>query len=127
MTEEFRKMNSAVSDLKTLNGMARSLERSEARRIGTTLTHARKMVARRLGITAATFENILYQRTKNVPSWLMNKVREELVSVLQSEMRRLEHEIQIARQTGADNRDDALIAAETQIAAAREILDGEMT
>jgi hypothetical protein len=126
MQKEFRKMNSAVSDLETLNGMARSLERSEARRVGTTLTRARQMVARRLGITAATFENILYQRTKNVPNWLMNKVREELVSVLQLEMRRLEHEIQIARQTGSGNRDDALIAAETQLAAAREILAGEV-
>src|SRR5882757_3776399 len=97
ITEEFRQMNSAVSDLETLNGMARSLERSEARRHGTTLTRARKTVARRLGITAAAFEIYIYQRTKVVPNWLMNKVRAELVSVLQLEIQRLEHEVCLAR------------------------------
>jgi hypothetical protein len=126
MPKEFHQMNSAVSDLEMLNGMARSLERSEARRIGTTLTRARKIVARRIGITASAFENILYQRTKNVPSWLMGRVRAELVSVLQLEVQNLEHEIQLYRQTGANHSGDALIAVETQLIAAREVLRGEV-
>lgn len=126
MQEEFRQMNSAVSDVETLNGMARSLERSEARRIGTTLTQARKMVARRVGITASAFENYLYQRTKVVPNWLMSRVRAELISVLQLEVQNLEHEIQLHRQTGADHTGDALISAAAQLAAAREILMGEV-
>jgi hypothetical protein len=126
MQEEFRQMNSAVSDLETLNGMARSLERSEARRIGTTLTQARKMVARRLGITPGAFENFLYQRTKVVPNWLMSRVRAELLSVLQLEVQNLEHEIQLHRQTGSDHSGTSLVSAETQLAKAREILAGEV-
>src|SRR5260370_30844504 len=125
MQEDFRQMNSAVSELEMLNGMARSLERSEARRIGTTLTEARKRVARRLGVTASAFENFLYQRTKNVPNWLMNRVRAELISVLQLEVQNLEHEIQLHRQAGSDHSGDALVAAETQLAAARKILSGQ--
>jgi hypothetical protein len=84
------------------------------------------MVARRVGITASAFENYLYQRTKVVPNWLMNRVRAELVSVLQLEVQNLEHEIQLHRQTGSDHSGDALISAEAQLAAARQILRGEV-
>jgi hypothetical protein len=126
MQETFRQMNSAVSDIETLNVMARSLERSEARRVGTTLTMARKSIARRIGVTASAFENFLYQRTKVVPSWLMSRVRAELLSALQMEVQKLEHEIHLHRQTGADHSGSALVAAETQLAAARKILEGEV-
>ncbi len=126
MPKEFRQMNSAVSDLETLGGMARSLERSEARRIGTTPTKARKAVARRLGITKDMLEGFLYRRTKVVPHWLMSCVRSELVSALQLEVQNLEHEIQLHRQAGSDHSGSSLVAAETSLAAAREILAGEM-
>ena len=126
MQEDFRQMNSATTDVETLNGMARALERSEARRAGTTLTRARKLVARRIGITASAFENFLYQRTKVVPSWLMHRVRAELISVLQLEVQKIEHEIQLHRQIGSDHTDAALASAETQLAAARQILSGGM-
>ena len=56
----------------------------------------------------------------------MNKVRAELVSVLQSEIQRLEHEVHLARQIGSDHRDDMLASAETQLASAREILRREV-
>lgn len=126
MQEDVRQMNSATSDIQTLNGMARSLERSEARRVGTTLTQARKMVARRIGVTASAFENFLYQRTKVVPSWVMSRVRAELVSALQLEVQNLEHELQLLKQTGADHSGNSLVEVETQLAAAREILKGEV-
>ncbi len=125
MQEDFRNMHSATSDIEALNGMARSLERSEARRIGTTLTQARKVVARRIGVTSSAFENYLYQRTKTVPSWLMGRVRAELISVLQLEIQNLEHEIQLHKQSGSPHTDDALASAEAQVAAARKILQGK--
>jgi hypothetical protein len=126
MPKEIHQMNSAVSDVKILNAMARSLERSEARSMRKNITQARKDVARRIGITAGAFENFLYLRTKVVPNWLMNRVRVELISVLQTEVQNLEHEIQLHKQTGSDHSGDALVSAETQIAAAREILRGEV-
>ncbi len=55
----------------------------------------------------------------------MNGLRAEFVSLLQSEIQGLEHEIQLARQIGTDVRDDALASAEAQLAAAREVLAGE--
>ena len=123
MTEDFRPMNSAVSDVEALNEMARSLERSEARRIGTSLTQARKIIARRVGVTASAFENFLYRRTKVVPNWLMSRVRSELISVLQLEVAKLEHEIQLHKQIGSDHRESDLASAETQLEAARKILE----
>lgn len=127
MSKEFRQMNSAVSDVETLNGMARSLERSEVRRLGTGLIQARKNISRRIGITTSALENFRYLRTKAVPNWLMGRVRAELLSVLQLEVQNLEHEIQLHRQAGSDHSGDALISAETQLAAARSILKGEVT
>jgi hypothetical protein len=54
----------------------------------------------------------------------MNKVRAELVTILKTEIKNLEHEIQLHRQAGANYSGDALVSAETQLIAAREILSG---
>jgi hypothetical protein len=124
MQEDFRQMNSAVSDLATLNKMTRSLERSEVRRCKTGVLQARKNIARRLGISDTQIENFRALRTKIVPHWLMNKVRAELVTILKTEIKNLEHEIQLHRQAGANYSGDALVSAETQLIAAREILSG---
>lgn len=125
MTKEFGQMNSAVSDIDQFNGLARSMERSEVRRSNAGVLEARKAIARRVGITFDTIENFRSLRTKIVPHWLMNRVRAELISALQMEAQYLEHEIQLHKQTGADHSGNALVAAETQLAAAREILKGE--
>lgn len=126
MKEEVRQMNSAVADLKNLNAMTRSLERSEVRRVGSKLMQARKNIARRIGITDDQIENFRSLRTKIVPHWLMNRVRAELITVLQLEVQNLEHEIQLHRQAGTDHSDDALASAQAQIMSAREILAGEV-
>ncbi len=126
MKEKVRQMNSAVSDVETLNGMARLLERSEARRCGSKVMQARKDIARRIGITDDQIENFRSLRTKVVPHWLMGRVRAELVSVLQLEVENLEHQIQLHKQASADHIGNALISAEAQLVAAREILAGEM-
>ena len=115
---------SAASDVLTVNRFARTLEDVEARRLGIPTRDARGRIANRLGVSPGTLENIRRLRTKIVPNWLMNKVRLELIAVLQLEIQRLEHEVHIASQTGSDHRDDALLAAETQLAKAREALNG---
>lgn len=122
---ESKPMN-AMSDVTAINKFARTLEDAEARRLGIKTSDARTRVAGRLGVSPGTLENIRRLRTKIVPNWLMNKVRAEFVATLQMEIQRLEHEIHIARQTGADYRDDALASAETQLASAKAILDGEV-
>lgn len=121
---ESKPMN-AATDVATLNRFARALENAEAKRIGASLPVARSRIASRLGVSPGTLENIRRLRTKIVPNWLMNKVRSELISVLQLEIRRLEHEVHLARQTGSNHRDGDLASAETSLATAREILTAE--
>lgn len=121
-----RKPMNAMSDISTANRFTRALEDAEARRLGIKVVEARGRIAGRIGVSPGTLENIRRLRTKIVPNWLMNKVRAELVLVLQSEIQRLEHEIHVARQIGSDHRDDALASAETQLASARSILAGEV-
>ena len=113
----------AISDVATVNRLARVIEDQEARRLGIPITSARSRVANRIGVAPGTLENLRRLRTKIVPSWMMNRIRAEFIAVLQSEIQRLSHEIQIARQTGTDHRDDLLASAETQLAAARQVFD----
>lgn len=118
---EFIRMN-AVSDMEAVHRFARTIEDAEAKRLGVRLTEARTIIARRLHTSPGTLENIRRLRTKVVPHWLMARIKAEFVSILQAEITRLEHEITIAKQTGLHHSDDALQAAETQMAAAKEIL-----
>ena len=113
----------AISDVATVNRLARVIEDQEAKRLGIPVMSARSRVANRIGVAPGTLENLRRLRTKIVPNWLMNRIRAEFIAVLQSEIQRLEHEIQIARQTGADHRDNLLASAETQLAAAREVFE----
>jgi hypothetical protein len=121
-----RQMYSAVDDVARFNDLAGRLERAEAGRRNTGLMKARKAIAPRLGVTPCTLENYRASRLKGVPHWLMQRVRDELVAVLQSEMDRLGHEIQIYKQTIGGHRDDALSEAEASLAKAREFLVGDL-
>ena len=114
----------AISDVATVNRLARVIEDQEARRLGIPVTLARARVANRIGVAPGTLENFRRLRSKIVPHWLMNRIRAEFIVVLQTEIQRLEHEIHIARQTGMDHRDDDLAKAEAQLAAAKEIIEG---
>ena len=116
----------AMSDIATVNRFTASLVEREARHHGLTKAEAEKKIANRIGVSQGTLENIRRLRTKIVPNWLMNKVRVELISVLQLEVQRLEHEIHVARQTGSGNRDDEIIAAAAQLAKARQALERGM-
>jgi hypothetical protein len=112
----------ASTDVLTAHKWAGRIEEAEASRRGERVVDVRPSVARRLGTLPGTLENLSRLRLKSVPNWLMARIRAEFVAVLQSEIVRLEHEITIARQTGVDHRDDALVAAEAQVEAAKAIL-----
>jgi hypothetical protein len=112
----------AMADIEAAHRFAATLEDAEAKRLGVRRSQARISLARRLRTSPGTLENIRRLRTKIVPAWLMTRIRLELISVLQAEIIRLENEIHIARQIGADHRDDDLQAAEAQVVAAKEIL-----
>jgi hypothetical protein len=114
----------AMTDIDAVHRFARTLEDAEAKRLGVRIADARVVVARKLRTSPGTLENIRRLRTKTVPAWLMARIRAEFVSFLQSEVVRLEHEITIARQTGAPHSDDDLVAVQTHMEAVREVLKG---
>lgn len=120
---ESNQMN-AIADVETVHRFARVVEDAEARRLGVRVTEARISLARRLRTSPGTLEGIRRLRTKVVPHWLMARIKAEFVSVLQSEISRLEHEIAVCKQIGFHHSDHALQEAEAQMAAARKILAG---
>lgn len=123
---DFIQMSSAVTDVSTARQLIVRLENTEARRRSQSVSAIRPDVARKLKAAPGTLENIRRYRSKVIPSWLMERIRAEFIKLLQSEIQGLEHEIHLARQTGADHSGSALVAAETQLAAARQILEGEI-
>lgn len=122
---EFIHMSTATADMFNARRMVVRIEDTEAERRNETVNKVRPAVARRLRAAPGTLENIRRYRSKVIPSWLMDRIRAEFVALLMTEIQGLEHEVQIARQIGSNRRDDTLAAAEAQLAAARQVLDGE--
>ncbi|MGA7807133.1 hypothetical protein [Bradyrhizobium sp.] len=118
---DFNQMN-ALSDIHAAHHFASAIEDAEAKRLGVRISEARVSVARRLRTSPGTLENIRRLRAKIIPNWLMARIKAEFVSILQAEIARLEHEIAVCKQVGMHHSDDALCAAETQMAAAKEVL-----
>jgi hypothetical protein len=112
----------ALADVSVAHRLTAAIEDAEAKRLGVSIIKARPRVARKLGAAPGTLENIRRFRLKNIPSWLMARIRCEFVAVLQAEIGRLEHEISIHLQTGTDPRSDDLAAAQAQVASAKKIL-----
>lgn len=114
----------ATADAVTANRFVRLIEDTHARRLGVRVQEVRQGVAHRLRAPAGTLENIRRLRKKVVPHWLMARLRSELVATLTQEVQRLENEINLAREAGMGDRDDALAAAAAQLASAKSILRG---
>lgn len=115
----------AYLDVEQARKWARTLEDAEAYRLGIPVAEARGSLAHRLGVSPGTLENLRRLRTKIVPNWMMTRLRTEFVPVLQNQIMRLEHEIHIARQAGANYRDDDLASAEAQVVKAKALLRGD--
>ena len=77
------------------------LEKTEAARTGVPVTVARRAVARRLGVSPGTVENIRRGRTKGVRAWIADRVANAVIREIENEIRGLSHELQCARQCGA--------------------------
>lgn len=106
-----------------VRGYARRLEDNYRQR-GLTREQARNDVARDLGVTPGTLENISRGRLKDplrlrgLAAILHGAVTREL----EREVARLSHELEIHRQTGVDPRADEVVAAEAALVEAREAL-----
>lgn len=116
---------SASSDTATANELLLRLENFEARRLNTSPKRVRSTMASRLRAMPGTLENIRRLRLKTIPSWLMSRMRGELVSAMQHEIARLEHELAIHRQIGTDPGSNDFAKAEAALGAARQIMRGD--
>jgi len=118
-------MNAVASDLQAQE-WARSLEDRERARSSLPLQGARKIVARHLGIAPGTLENLRRGRIKGVRAELLERLRACVVGELETEIDRLNHELEMARAGGhrASAGEIAEMAAEVvrlrEIAAAKK-------
>ena len=100
------------------------LEHQRARREATTLPFARRSVARDVGVAPGRFERIRAGRVKGISHWFFERVRALVIREIESEIRRLTHELEIARQSGCDPRSFDMGEVETHLAALRKIVSG---
>jgi hypothetical protein len=116
------KFMSPATDIETASNLLGRLEAIEGQRGGVSSRDARTAIARRLQTLPGTLENLRRLRLKAVPSWLMARIRAELILSLQHQARQLEHEINLHLQSGAHHRDADLAEAQARLAQARALL-----
>jgi hypothetical protein len=85
---------------------AKALEDREQKRSGVALPEARRAVARRIGVAPGSLENIRRHRTKGVRAWVYESIRAEFMRESEKEIKRLEHELAMARAAGLDTHQD---------------------
>lgn len=112
----------AATDVTTASSMIQRLENIEAERRGVTVQEVRIIISRKVRLSTASLANLRRGRRKSVKTDEMGKVRSALIQALQKQIRALEHEITIHRQTGADHRDLDFAKAEASLETARALI-----
>jgi hypothetical protein len=115
-------MTSAEIDLEA-STWARYLEAHVAYRTSVPLRIAREMVARKIGVQPGTLENLRRGRTKGIRVWIAERIRAAVVKELEAEINRLTHDLEMARASGVRVGSTEIIAAETALARAREVIE----
>ena len=101
------------------------LEAREREKSGVRLKIARQAVARRLGIAPGTLENLARGRSKGVRDWVRDRIHAALIRETETEIRRLEHELETLRLVGGDARMAEMGEVAAHLATARALLNGE--
>ena len=91
-------------------GWAKRLEDAEAPKSSAPVKAARQAVARRIGVAPGTLENLRNGRIKSIAAHLFDTLRGAVEHELQNEIARLEHDLQILRQIGADPSDGEVLS-----------------
>lgn len=114
-------MSNALAECSEAQSLANVLVSQEARRTGDRIL-ARKKVARALGTTPGTIENLQRSRLKRISGWLRDALRARVIHELQAEVARLQHEIAVLSQTGVDPRSNEATAVRADLSAVLEVL-----
>lgn len=108
--------------VETARGWERRLVDGEARRAGVDQDTARTIVARRTDVPKGTLLSLRKNRLKGIAVHWYERLRAGVIRELEAELRHLEHELAILRQTGVDPRSDATAAVVADIARIRQTL-----
>jgi hypothetical protein len=101
---EDKSMSAAAAELAETEGLARVLVDRESRARGSRIV-AREHVARSVGASPGTIENLDRGRLKRSPGgWLRDALKARVIRGLEGELLRLRHEQQIHLQSGGDPR-----------------------
>lgn len=113
----------AVATVEQAREIAITLEKKERAR-GLNASEARSRFARRLGVASGTIENLVRGRLKRVDAWLRDRLQAVLIRELETEIARLTHELEMARQSGARPASDQMAEIEAHLSAAKALLSG---
>lgn len=102
--------------------IALSLERLKRGR-GQSVEDARRSIARDIRTGFGTVNNILRDRVKRVDETIRDRLQARLVRELESEIKRLTHELEVVRRGDQPLGQDQVREIETHIAAARSLLN----
>jgi hypothetical protein len=114
-------MSNAMAEASEARNLANVLVNQEARRCGDRPL-ARIHVARSLGVSPGTIENLQRNRLKRISGWLRDALRARVIRELEAEIVRLQHELAVHKQTGVDPRSDEATAARADLSAVLEVL-----
>lgn len=115
-------MRTASETVQQAAGWSRRLEELEARRNDLPLEDARPIAARKVGVAPGTFERLRNGRLKAIAVHVWERLQAAIYRELQAEMRQLEHELQIIRQSGVDPRGAEVAEVVEALAKARRAL-----
>lgn len=114
-------MSNALAEATEARNLAIILVDQEARRCGDRV-RARKNVARAIGTSPGTIENLQRSRLKRISGWLRDALRARVIRELESEVVKLQHEIHVLKQTGCDPRSDEMVAARADLTSVLQVL-----
>lgn len=112
-----------VATIEQARELARNLERRERSRVGT-LDAARAVLARRAGIAPSTWRNLALGRLKRLDVWMRYRLQSLVVRELESEITRLTHDLDVARQIGASLDSEQVSEIQAYLHKARSLLEG---
>ena len=109
--------------MSTAVAIAQDLERRERIRVHNKRM-ARQSLATKLRVGAGTVENLVRGRVKRIDAAVRDRLQALLIRELETEIVRLSHELQVARQCGNHLASDQIGAVEAHLEAARMMLKG---
>ena len=114
-------MSNAMAEASEARSLANVLVAHEFRRTRDR-ARAREIVARSLGTSPGTIENLQRGRLKKIAGWLRDALRARVTRALESEIARLQHELSIHQSVGVDPSSHQATAVRADLSAILEVL-----